>query len=42
MNIKTYECPESIRHYAKKYLEHQTLGRQFVCPIGQGNQRIIL
>ena len=34
MKIKSFECPKSIRNYKEKYLEHQTLGRRVVCPIG--------
>ena len=42
MKMKSFECPKSIRNYEKKYLECQTLGRQFICPIGPANQRIVL
>ena len=34
IRIKSFECPKSIRNYKEKYLEHQTLGRRVVCPIG--------
>ena len=42
MKILSFECPKSIRNYEKKYLERKTLGQWVVCPIGPGNQSIIL
>ena len=42
MKIKSFERPKSIKSYEKIYLKRQTLGRQVVCPISPGNQRIIL
>ena len=43
MKIKSFECPKSIKKYEKKkYLKHQMLVQQVVCPIGQANQYIIL
>ena len=42
IKIKSFECPKSIKSINKKYLEHQTLGRRFVCPIVQATQHNIL
>ena len=40
---KEFEYPKSVRNYEKKYcLEHQTLGRWFVCPNKPATQSIIL
>ena len=40
--MKNFECPKSIKSIKqkkrKKYMEHQTLGRRFVCPIVQATQ----
>ena len=41
MKIKSFECHKSKEIMKKKYLERQTLGRRFIRPIGQSNQRII-
>ena len=38
IKMRSFECPKSIKS-VKKYSEHQTLGRQFVCPIVQATQR---
>ena len=41
--IKSFECPKSLRKFKKKYcLEHQMLGRRFICHIVPATQRNIL
>ena len=43
IKIKSFECPKSIKSMKKKwYLEHETLGRRFICPIVQATQLNIL
>ena len=41
IKIKSFEYPKSIRNEKNICLEHQMLGRRFICPSKPANQRII-